>query len=107
MLTASATELTAFTTTTTAAFFARFGDVNRQRPATNGFAIDRVDRGLRLFRRAHGDEGEAARTAAYAIGHQVDFLHQAMGGKCVLKIVFGGFEGKISNEQFIIITHIL
>jgi hypothetical protein len=35
-----------------------------------------------------------------------DFLHRAMGGKGVAKIVFGCVEGRISNEQFII-THVL
>ena len=53
---------------------------------------------------AGGDEGETAGAAAHAVHHQVGFKDGAMIGESVLKIVFGGVEGKISNVQFI--THV-
>ena len=88
-----------------AAFFARLGDVDRQSPAVNLLAVERANRRLRFLGRAHRDETETARTTAGAIRHQIGFEHGPMGRKRVLKIILGGVEGKISNEQFII-THI-
>ena len=99
------TAIFATATTTATALFARFGDVYRQRPAVDAFAIKRVDCRLRLFRRAHGDEPKATWTSAVAIRRQTGLQHCAMGGEHVLKSVFGCVEGKISNEQFII-THV-
>jgi hypothetical protein len=87
-----------------AAFFARLGDIDGQSPAVNLLAVERADRRLRFIGRAHRDKTETARTTADAIHHQVGFEHGPMGRKSVLKIVFGGIEGKISNKQFI--THI-
>ena len=86
------------TTAAATALFARLGDVDRQGTTIDLFGIERADGGLRLFGRAHGDEAEATRTAADAIRDQIGFEHRPVGGKRVLKIVFGGVEGKISNE---------
>ena len=61
-------------------------------------AVQGVDGLLAFFGAAHGDETEAAGTAAGAIHHQIGFNHSAVGGKLVLKIVFGHVEREISNE---------
>jgi hypothetical protein len=45
---------------------------------------------------AHGDKCEAARFAGELVLHQGDFLDCARLGKKILKISFGGVEGKIS-----------
>ena len=90
---------------TTAALFARLGDVHGQSTAVNLLAVERADRRLRFIGRAHRDETETARTTSGAIRHQIGFEHGPMRRKRVLKIILGGIEGKISNKQFII-THI-
>jgi len=96
---------TARTASAATALFARFGNVHRQSATVNTFAIERVDRGFRLFVRAHGDEAEAPRTTAVAIHHQIGLEYRAVSGKHILKIIFGRVEGKIPHEQFII-THV-
>src|ERR1043166_6309478 len=100
-----ATTAAGATATPASALFARFGDVDRQGATVDSFAIERVHGGGRLFLGAHGDEAEAARTAAFAIHHQIGFQYSAVSGKGILEIVFGCVEGKISDEQFII-THV-
>jgi len=101
----------AATTTKTAAaasaLFTGFGDIHGQRSAINAFAIERLDCGFCLFRAAHGDKAKATRTPSFAVHHQVGLEDSAVGGKHVLKIVFGCVEGKISNEQFVNITHVI
>src|SRR5438874_7522282 len=99
------TATTAGTATTATALFTRFGDVHRQGTAIQIFAIESVNRGLCLFRRAHGDKAEAPGATGLAIGHQIDFNYGAVSGTRVLKVVFSHVEGKISNEQFVI-THL-
>jgi len=61
-------------------------------------AVHRVDRFLRLFRRAHRNEGKAAWPARGAIHHQVGLGHGAMRRKGVLQIFFGGIERKVSRS---------
>jgi hypothetical protein len=100
-----ATTTAGATATPTSALFARFGDVDPQGAIVETFAIERVHRGSRLFLGAHRNESESARTAAFAIHHQIGFEYSAVSGKGILEIVFGCVEGKISDEQFII-THV-
>ena len=64
-------------------------------------AVQGIDRILSFLRRAHRDEGKTLGATAHAIHHQVRFNNAAVRGKCVLKIVFSGVEGKIPNKQFI------
>src|SRR5437867_1661026 len=98
---ATATAITAATATAAAAaFFARAGNVYGQGPTAEFLSVEGVDSSLRLFRRAHRDEGESARTAANTIHHQISFNDGSMGCERVLKIVFRGVEGKVSHEQF-------
>ena len=93
-----------FATTAASTLFARTGDVYGHGPAIDILAVKRVDGGLRLFGRAHGDKAESARAAAFTVGHQFGFGHGPVRGKRVLENVFGGVEGKVSNIQFTI-TH--
>src|SRR5436190_23794869 len=77
------------TATAATALFPRPGDVDRQGTTIDTFAIERADRGLCLFRRTHSDEAETPRTTALAIHHHIDFDYVAMGGKSLLKVIFG------------------
>jgi len=102
---AAAAELTTFAATaaaTRSALFARSGEVDSQSASIDGFAIHTFDGFGSLFRCAHGDEAKTAWAAGRSIHHQVSLSHGAKLGKCVLQVVFGSFEGKISNKQFII-----
>jgi hypothetical protein len=105
---AATAEFTATTTTTTAAgtLFTGLGNVNGQFTSIDALAIKSRDSRLGFFGGAHGDETKTTGTAADAVHHQVGFGNGAKRGKCILKVVFCGIEGKISNKQFII-THVL
>ena len=97
-----------FTTTATAAartLFARARNVNSERASIQLLAVHGFNGFLRLVRRTHGDECEAARAAAHTVHHQVGFDDRAVGSKCVLEVVLSGVEGKISNKQFR--THVM
>src|SRR6185312_1243564 len=103
---AAAAEFTATAATTDAwAFFTRAGNVDRQRTAVQLLAVHGVNGLLCFFGRTHGDERKAAGAATHAVHHQVGFNDRAVCGKCVLKIVLGGVEGKISYKQFR--THVM
>ena len=54
---------------------------------------------LGFFRSAHGDEGKATGTTRHAVHHDVGLHDGAATGKRILKIVFCGFEGEISDKQ--------
>jgi hypothetical protein len=82
--------------------FASPGNINSEIPPVEARAVHGTDCFLGFFFGAHGDESESARPAALAIGHQVGFEDGAVRGESVLKIVFGGVEGEISDKQFII-----
>ena len=86
---------------TAAALFTRSRDVDGKCTIVNGTAVQRGNRALRFLRRAHCDESKATASTRVAIGHQLCFNHIAMRGKCVLKLVFCGIEGKISNKHSI------
>src|SRR5262245_51266464 len=101
-ITARATVATVSAATAAAArntLFARTGNVDRQGTAVELGPVQGFDGLLSLFRRAHGDEPEAAGAARHAVHHQVGLQHRAVGGKRVLEIVLSGFEGKISYKQ--------
>jgi hypothetical protein len=107
--TATTTTTTAAVTTATtaaaaAAFFAGLGNIDGKRATTKLAAIQSVDRSLRLFGRAHRDEGKTAGATTDAVHHQIGFHHATVRGESILKIVFGDVEGKVSYEQFI--THV-
>jgi hypothetical protein len=87
---------------TTRAFFTSAGDIHSEVTAVQISAIHGTDGLLSFFLCAHGNEGETARPAAGAIGHEVGFEDGAVCGESVLEIVFGGVEGEISDKQFII-----
>ena len=97
---ATTTTVTAATTTTTWTLLARPCKVNGQCPATQFFAIQRIDGFLRFLRRTHGDETEPTRAAGGTIHHQVGFHDRAVRRKGVLQIIFSDVEGKVSHKQF-------
>jgi hypothetical protein len=105
--TATAAEFTTTTAAATAAgaFFTRASNVNREGASIQLLAVHGINGFLRFFRRTHGDECEAARAAAHPVHHQVGFNDRAVRSECVLEVVFGGVEGKISNKQFR--THVM
>jgi hypothetical protein len=88
--------------TTTRPFFTSAGEINSEVTAVQISAIQGTDGFLGFFLGAHGNEGESARAAAFAIGHELGFEDGAVGGESVLEIVFSGVEGEISDKQFII-----
>src|SRR5215469_7923650 len=94
----STTELAAAATTISRILFTRSGQIYGQGAAINGVAIEGFRGFLGLFRCAHGDETEAAWTAAHAIRHQIGLRHGAMGCEHILQVVFRGIEGKISHK---------
>ena len=62
--------------------------------------MESLDGGFGRFLGFHGDEGEATRLAAEFIHDHIHFGHRAISGEEILKLVFGGVEGKISHKQF-------
>src|SRR5665213_2354877 len=100
--TAAATATAEFTATAAAAaggaFFARAGDVDRQRATVHVLAVHAFDGLLGLFGGTHGHKTKAARAVGHAIHHQVGFSDRAKRGERVLQVVFSGIEEKISYE---------
>ena len=87
--------------TAAAAFFTRTGFVDGQRATLHGLAVEEADGFLGFFSRGHGHEGEAAAFAGELILHESDFGDGAGFGESVLKVDFGGIEGKISYVELI------
>ena len=105
--TTSATTVSAATTTaavtataaTGGTFFTRARDVDGQ--ATTGviFAVHAGDRGVRLFRRRHGHEREAARATCNAIGDQGNVRDGAVGRKGLFEFIISGGERKVPHIE--------
>jgi hypothetical protein len=114
--TATTTATAAITTTTTAAattaittaaatgagrtIFTRARFINRQRPAIDLFAVERLHGGIGSFLGFHTDKREAARAAAEFVLDYINFRDRAVSGKEVLELFLGGVEGKVSDKQF-------
>ena len=99
----------AATTTTTAgrtartaagAIFARAGFIDGQGAIHEITTVKKADRLLGFFRGGHRDEAKAAGFTGEFILHQSGLGDGAGLGKMILKIVFGGFEGKIPYVKF-------
>jgi hypothetical protein len=58
------------------------------------------DGALAFFRRAHGDEAEAAGASGFAIHDQVGVRDGSLLGKEGGQVLLGGLEGEISYVQF-------
>src|SRR5688572_3972484 len=98
---ATATAVFTPTTATTArALFTGFGNVDGEGATIHFLAVHGCDGFLRLFGGTHGDETKATRTAGFTVHHQVGFGDRAMRSECVIQVVFGGVEGKVSHKQF-------
>jgi hypothetical protein len=98
--TAAATATAVAAATAARTFFARARFIHRQGSAIETFAIERLNCGICILFIFHGDKGETAGAAAEFVHNQIHFQNVAMGGEHILKLVFGGVEGKISNKQF-------
>jgi hypothetical protein len=99
--TAKGAALSATAATATRAVFAGTRFIHGQRTALHGLAVKDADRLLRFLGGRHGDEGKSAGTARELVLHERDFGNGAGFGEGVLKIDFGGIEGKISDVEFI------
>jgi hypothetical protein len=110
--TTTATAFSPAVTTTTAAaasitaaasagtIFARTRLVDSEGTAVKAVAVQRLHGSIGTFLIFHGHKGESARTPGELIHDHIDFENGAMGGKHILKLVFGCVEGKISHKQF-------
>jgi len=98
--TAATTKITARAAVASWTLFFRARDVDRQRAVGQFGTVHGGNSFLRFFGRGHGDEGEATRTSAHPVHHEVGFHDGAVGRKCLLQLIFGCVEGKISNKQF-------
>jgi len=83
-------------------FFAGPSDVHGEITAVEVGAIHSIQGFLGFFIAAHGNESESARPAAGAVHHEVSFEDGAVRRESVLEIIFGSFEGKVSDKQFIV-----
>jgi hypothetical protein len=103
---ATAAAITASTSTpaasATTAFLARARFRNGDVAAINIFSGQCGDGSLGFLGLGHGDERESARAARDAIRDEVDIFHHTMSGEKILKAEFSGFEGKVSDEKFVV-----
>jgi hypothetical protein len=103
--TTAATTVSTTTTAVTATaatggtFFTRARDVDGQ--ATTGviFAVHACDRGVRLFRRRHSHEREAARATCNAIGDQGNVSDGTVGRKGLFEFIISGGERKVPHIE--------
>jgi len=95
---AAAATATVSATTTLRAFFPRASDVDVDGATVEVLAIEPIDRGLRLFIRAHGHKRESARAARRFVGHEEGIGNGAELGKSVHEDAFGGLERKVPDE---------
>jgi hypothetical protein len=98
--TAAAISTTAAAATAAAALFARACFIYGEVAAVHILAAQLGNRGLRAFRRGHGNKREPARASRCAVGYDIHFRDRAGGREKVLEIQFRGVEGKVSDEQF-------
>ena len=103
--TTTAAATTAVATTAAAAgagrtIFTRARFVNRQRPAIDLFAVERLNGGIGSFLGFHTDKREAARATAEFVLDYINFRDRAVSGEEVLELFLGGVEGKVSDKQF-------
>ena len=89
------------------AHLARTGFIDGERAAFHVFAGHGLNGRVRAFRRRHGDEGKAARSAGGSVSHEIDLTYWAEWDEEILQIVFGDIEGEIPHEQFCIHFNIL
>jgi hypothetical protein len=82
----------------TAALFFRARFIDGEVAAAEVGAVHRLNRFLRLFRRAHRDESETARPASGTVHHEIRFYDRAVGRKGVLQVVFANLEVEIPDE---------
>jgi hypothetical protein len=99
-VTTAAIITTATTATAAGTLFAWTGFIDGQRAAINGLAVERLGCRIGSFLGFHAYESEPARAPRELIHNQIHFNDIAVGGKHILKLIFGCVEGKISHKQF-------
>jgi hypothetical protein len=82
------------------AIVTRTGFIDSEGATLDFLARKGLDGRFSPFGCGHGDKSEAARTAAYAIGDEVNLGNRAMLLEQILQFILGGVEGKISYVQF-------
>jgi hypothetical protein len=87
-----------------AAFFLRTSFVDGESAAAEVDAVQLLDRGLGLFRRAHGDERETAGAAGHLVHGDVHISHGTELAKSRAQLVFRRVERHIADVEFRI-TH--
>src|SRR5205807_2622148 len=70
-----------------ATFFTRLGLVDRDRPATDRLAVQRIDRRARIFVRGHFYETEALGLARITVGNNLRRSDSAVSREQVLKVL--------------------
>ncbi len=96
--TAARAAVAASAATTPGPLFPGPGDVNGQGATSHIFAIQPVDGFLRLFRCAHGHEGETSRASGHPVGDEIGFDNGSVGGKGILEVVFSDFKVEVPDE---------
>jgi len=82
------------------ALFTRTSFVHGEGTTLHILAVEEVDRLLGVFIGRHRDKGKTTGFARELILHERDFRDRAGLGEGVLKVDFGGVEGKISDVEF-------
>ena len=88
------------TRTAAGAIFARAGFIDGESAIHEIAAVEKADGLLGFFSGGHRDEAKSAGFAGEFILHQSSLRDGASLGEMILKIVFGGFEGKIPDVKF-------
>jgi uncharacterized cupredoxin-like copper-binding protein len=89
---AAATTTVSATAATGGTFFTRARDVHGEAATSVIFAVHTGNRCVRLFRRRHRHEREAARATGNAIGDQGNVSDGAMGRKGLFEFIISGRE---------------
>jgi hypothetical protein len=75
----------------------RLGRVDGERPATEVFAIESLNRRLRGTVVCHVDEAKPPRPAGLAVGNEIHLIHRTIGLKELADIIFRGGKRQIAN----------
>ncbi len=86
------------------ALFAWPGDIDVQRTPSQFLPVQGVNGLLRLFRRTHCYEGEAARAATDPVGHKVGFNDSAVGGEASCKSFSLTLKSRFPTNNLVLIV---
>ncbi len=86
--------------TTAAPFFARPGEVNRERALIHGFSVEQADGFFRLSRTAHHHKGEALRSPRVSVLDDIHRSYCARLSEHCPQLFLGRVVGHIPNIKF-------